>query len=759
MPEITHEWLSVAQCLAAGLVIGLCALHWDWWRGDVDRAGIRWTVTWSGVLACLCVVDAAVSMSMSPGVIEIMLAARFALLATAMVIALPAAHAFTREPGVRPLAVIVAGWYAVALTLWLTTDLIYTHLVVDGVPQPGPYAAAVHLLPVALLLVYVARGVRKHPLTPVGAVLTVSGFLSTLALIASSIPPPSATTEILLGVWPLPLLVGLQVYAASRISAVRRHAVRRGRMRDALASVTNATWFALTPEDILAQARSECREVLGDPEIEGTMRRLSRDRFVTELYSPSGRPVDDDEREFLHDLARVVSAAAERRALAARVERAASTDGLTQLPNRRALDQHIEQELAQATGDGSARALLLCDIAGFTAANDRHGRGWGDRLLVHTAEHVLAHAPQDAFVARYGSDEFAILMPADRDGIAPLALAHRIRNEFTVPGPPCPGAPSLGIGVAVWDPRDPTDGATLITRADLAVRESLRSHAGVARHDARLQGWFDEQTALRQALETGITEGDIVAYFQPLTDTGTLDVVGLEVLARWRRDGRTCLPGEWLPFAEETGLITEVGAEMFRAARAGMERFGLPVAVNVAARQLDEPDFIEQVERSWGTDGWDRLTIEVTESALLYDAVRVRSSLDALARRGVRIAIDDFGTGYNSLSRLGELPLHILKIDRTFVQDIGSPAGAAVLRAILSLARAHGLEVVAEGVERPEELDALVTLGVDVLQGHMLGRPTEAPPEGTWTASARARAAWSRTARARDRELTPTASA
>jgi len=200
------------------------------------------------------------------------------------------------------------------------------------------------------------------------------------------------------------------------------------------------------------------------------------------------------------------------------------------------------------------------------------------------------------------------------------------------------------------------------------------------------------------------------------------------VLARWKHGSELRPPGDWLPLAEETGLIVQIGQQMFAAARRGMEEFDLPVAVNVAARQLDEPDFVTHVERSWGTDAWDRLTIEVTESALLYDAHHVRASLVALADRGVKIALDDFGTGYNSLSRLGELPIHTLKIDRTFVHDIGTIEGAAVLRAILALAGAHGFGVVAEGVERRSELQALVAMGVTVVQGHMLGRPAPGVP-------------------------------
>jgi EAL domain-containing protein (putative c-di-GMP-specific phosphodiesterase class I) len=308
-----------------------------------------------------------------------------------------------------------------------------------------------------------------------------------------------------------------------------------------------------------------------------------------------------------------------------------------------------------------------------------------------------------------------------------LELARRVREEFDPPGQDALPL-SITVGVAIWRPEEPVDPSALVRDADLAMLEAKRARSGVAVFDGALRSRVTAETALRRDLEDGIGRGEIVAHFQPLTNTRTLEVVGLEVLARWEHRGVLRLPVEWLAFAEESGLIVEVGRQMFRAARVGMERFDLPVAVNVAARQLDEPDFVDQVVEAWGDSRWDRLTIEVTESALLHDAVHVRAALAALVDRGVRIALDDFGTGYNSLSRLAELPLHILKIDRTFVRDIRSPAGAAVLRAIIALAEAHGLEVVAEGVEGIDELSSLVGMGVVTAQGHMLGRPAATVP-------------------------------
>jgi EAL domain-containing protein (putative c-di-GMP-specific phosphodiesterase class I) len=255
------------------------------------------------------------------------------------------------------------------------------------------------------------------------------------------------------------------------------------------------------------------------------------------------------------------------------------------------------------------------------------------------------------------------------------------------------------------------------------MAEARRTHAGVAYLDHRLREREARRVAVHDDLERAVVEGRIIGHFQPVADATTLQVVGVETLARWQDGDVLRAPAAWLPLAEETGLIVEVGRQMFRAARAGMERFGLPVAVNVAPRQLDEADVVRDIVEAWGDSAWDRLTIEVTESAWLYDDQHARSALTELARRGARIALDDFGTGYNSLARLGSLPLHVLKIDKTLVDDLGTDEGAAVVRAVLSLAEAHGLEVIAEGVERRSQLSALIALGVPMVQGHLVGRP------------------------------------
>lgn len=727
MTGFVPTWLAVAQCVVAGAVLGVSALSWAWWRDDLRRSGAAWTLAWSGGLAMVCLLNGLLGAVPAGAATEALLLLRFLALGASVTLALPAVHALTGGPRVRPWVLAVGAWYLAGAVLWLGTDLVVGRGAAAG-EVVGPLATAVQVAPLAAVGLYVGMSVRGRRLTLMGGLLTVSGVVSAALLLASTIPPPTPVSAVLAGVWVLPLVVALHVLAGARVAAVRATQARRARMRDTVTAVGHAAWLLRTPEQVRDRALADCRVVLGDPTLECILRPLSRDRYVAEFHSAERGTGDLDERAFLRDLARVVSNAAERFALTERLQLTAFTDPVTGLSNRLGLDRHLARTVQRANVERTRVAVLVCDVDGLRHVNHRLGHEGGDEVLGAASRRLVELAGEGTFVARYGGDEFVVVVErADADQ---RALASTLRAPFGVPGSDV-AAVTMSIGVAVWEPGDVVDPDALVRDADLAMAEAKRSHTGVAVYDTALRTRVAEQMALHRLLQAGIGDGEIVALFQPLSDAATLEVVGLEVLARWRRDGALLPPSEWLPFAEESGLIVDVGRQIFRAAREGMELFDLPVAVNVAARQLDEPDFVAHVEESWGTDRWDRLTIEVTESALLYDAAHVRAALATLAARGVKIAIDDFGTGYNSLSRLGELPLHILKIDRTFVHDVGSPAGSAVLRAILALARAHALEVVAEGVEHVDELVALVDMGVDTVQGYMLGRPSaEVPVRG-----------------------------
>jgi len=716
------SWLSVVQCLVAGVVVGLVAMEAGAWRGERRSSGARWGSAWSLALAGVCLLNGLYGV-LSPGPdARALLFARFVLFAAAMILALPAVQAYTSGPGIRTVRTILLAWFAAGGLLWWTTPLVLSDVSAVGLPVYGPLLPVVELVPVVLVCTYVIRAVRGLEVTTAGAYVVGGAVIAVVAVVAGAVAPPSAATEAVRGLWVVPLVAGLEVLAVARVHAVRHAADRRTRMRDAIASVSNAAWLVHTPEELLETARNQCRDLLGDPSIQGTLRPLSRDRFVTEFYSTDGRALLPDEQSFLRDVARVVSGAAERHTLTGKLRQAAYTDALTGLHNRPALDRRLAAVLGKAEVESTRVAVLVCDLDGFEHANDMRGREWGDRLLRRVAAQLVEAVGPAAFVARHGGDDFVVVIERAPDDTELLALARRVQHRFEYLSHRVPATP-LTVGVAVWRPGEVKDVDALVRGADLAVTAARRSGKGAAFYDELLRGEFHERTTMRRELEDAVVAGDIVVHFQPLTDAGTLEVVGLEALARWRRHGELVLPQEWMPLAEETGLIVEIGRQVFAAARTASEKYDLPVAVNVAARQLDEADFVRHVEQSWGPGAWRRLTIEVTESALLHDDAHARAALATLAARGARIALDDFGTGYNSLSRLADLPVHVIKVDRSFVHASGTPEGEAVLRAVLAVARAHGLDVVAEGVERAEELTMLVGMGVETVQGFMLGRP------------------------------------
>lgn len=715
-------WAALVQFSAAGLVGGFCMLHWVWWRGRLRRAGAAWTLLWSAALALLFLTNGLMAVLPAGEVLPFV---RAQLLAAAVVLALPATRAYASGPPVRAFVLAASALYAMRAGLWLGTDLVVRHD--GGILTPGPVDAVTFLVPVTIVGVYVVVAVGKSQLTAMGAALLAVSSLSTLALVTSFLVADPGLRELLTSSWAIPLCIGLEALALHRLRRAQWEADRQNSMRDSVARIANAAWFLKDPEALLLRAREEARHVLDDPDIEGSLRNLPRGRFVTELFPVAGRPLDPRERGFLMDLAQIVSAHAERTELAARLGRAAFTDSLTSLPNRHALDQQLAAALDQADVERTRVAVVYCDLDHFKQANDHHGHAWGDALLVQVADHLRSQVPSGSSVARLGGDEFVAVISRAPSDDALRELGQRLRNGFTGPGPST-DAPRLTVGIAAWEPGEPPDAEALLRHADTAMLEAKRTRVGVLLFDRPLRRRVQSETRLRRALDAGIADREFVTHFQPIVDARSLEVVELEALARWSHRGTMLQPAEWLPLAEESGLIIPIGEALMASARAGYDRFQLPVAVNVAARQVSEPDFLDQVERAWGDSEWVRLTIEVTESALLADDAAATIKLQALRERGVRIALDDFGTGYSSLSRLASLPVDILKIDQSFVREIGTKRGVAVLRAILGLAEAHGLEVVAEGVEKATQLTALVDLGVSRVQGNLLGRAAPGLP-------------------------------
>ncbi|HEU5449001.1 MAG TPA: EAL domain-containing protein [Acidimicrobiia bacterium] len=424
---------------------------------------------------------------------------------------------------------------------------------------------------------------------------------------------------------------------------------------------------------------------------------------------------------------------AERRSREADLRHRATHDVLTGMLNRAAL----AEALTDCLTSGSPAAVLFMDLDRFKLVNDTHGHAVGDALLIALGQRLLAVVrPQDT-VARFGGDEFVILCPGVVEEEVALQIAHRMSDAladvFLVEGHELFLTGS--VGVAIGRPSDgPED---LLRDADNAMyRAKEQGRPGYAFFDAGMRDRSRRRLELEQELHFALERDELRLVYQPVFDTETGDVIGAEALLRWDSPQGPISPAEFIPIAEETGLVMPIGDWVLRTAcrqaaawRRELGR-GLPVSVNIAARQLTRPGLATQVLVALGEAGAnpDDLVLEITEHGVLEDFAAAFRHLQEVRALGVRVAVDDFGTGWSSLSYLQRLPVDELKIDRSFVATLGVEGPSmAIVGALVSLAHGLGLTVVAEGVETDEQLAELRRLGCDSVQGFLLARP--APPE------------------------------
>jgi diguanylate cyclase (GGDEF)-like protein len=430
-----------------------------------------------------------------------------------------------------------------------------------------------------------------------------------------------------------------------------------------------------------------------------------------------------------------------------KLNRMALHDPLTGLPNRRNAEQAIAEALRSA-GE-QPFALLVADLNRYRAVNDLHGPVTGDMLLLETGRRLQQAAGEDAFVGRLGSDEFIVLLPSPGRDDKAVAAVQAISQTFDAPFEL--GGLSLHVGASI--------GATLV-RGQSADARTILTHASAAMARCKERGangfaFFEpgmELSAMRRAeieaeLREAVVEGTIEPHYQPLVDLKSGDVIGYEVLARWRdRDGTLRSPGEFIAIAEETGLIGDLFFALLRTSMREVRR-GPPhyrYAFNLSPRQLGEEWLVERILQVLVENGIapGRIELEITESAIVDDAERVRGLIGRLKAQGIRVTLDDFGTGYSSLLHLSELDFDCLKIDRSFTRDLDrNPASQTIVRSVAALAHGLGLNVCAEGIETPACAEAVAEFGCDIGQGYLYGRPQrsvadQAPPPGRlWLAS------------------------
>ena len=439
----------------------------------------------------------------------------------------------------------------------------------------------------------------------------------------------------------------------------------------------------------------------------------------------------------------VATASRQLRRHAERTDYEAAHDGLTGLPNRSLLLDCIEKALRESDDGG---ALLLLGIDRFREVNDTLGHTHGDALIVAVGRRLDEFAGEGDVVARLGGDEFAVLLRAiDGDSGARSAaeqVREALRTPFDVAGLSLAIDVSLGLALlpassAGFDMDAYVDAETVLRQADVAMSEAKQGHAGLAVYASEHDHHSTEQLQLLGELRVAIDQRQLLLHYQPKFDLVTGEVRGVEALVRWQHPERGLVPPDsFVPTAERTGLInalTDYVLDMAlgKAAHWLEQGFSVPMAVNISARSLLDAGFPDRVLAALSARRIPpaSLILEITETTIMEDPAHALAALQRLHDAGVYLSIDDFGTGYSSLAYLKRLPVDEIKIDRSFISSLTVDArDRLIVASTVSLGRALGLDVVAEGVEDEQTAAALQTLGCDLAQGFHFGRPEPDPP-------------------------------
>jgi len=430
----------------------------------------------------------------------------------------------------------------------------------------------------------------------------------------------------------------------------------------------------------------------------------------------------------------VAAALTERRYSEMRLDMLANHDPLTGLPNRSYFQDFLGHALARAQREKSQVSLLFIDLDRFKHINDTQGHEVGDQVLGIVARRLDEQLRADDFVARLGGDEFAVILnhpPASR---AASRVARKLNQALAEPFKLGQRRYAIGasIGISVY-PDDGLDANTLLRQADLAMYQAKQRRSGFEYFSDELNTVAQQQLTLETGLRQALGRNELALMYQPKVDLASGKVVGLEALIRWlTRSGNIIGPDQFIPVAEETGLIVPIGRWAARAAcvqwiawrDAGYNP--PPVAINLSPHQLSDARLIEDIDAILKETGMDTayLQLEVTESAAMENPARTFDILEALRQRGLHIYIDDFGTGHSNLGQLKRMPIDALKIDKSFVDDVLTDNDdAEIAIAIIRLSHALNLRVVAEGVESVEQVAFLRENGCDEIQGYVVSKP------------------------------------
>ncbi len=428
----------------------------------------------------------------------------------------------------------------------------------------------------------------------------------------------------------------------------------------------------------------------------------------------------------------------DRKVIQQRIQHLAYHDNLTGLPNRSLLQDRLAHAIARAERSRRKVAVLFIDLDNFKNINDTLGHDVGDELLRQVARRLSDCVRIEDTIARQGGDEFIVLLDSLEDGRAASLVAQKVLNALRQPFPL--GATeqhvSGSVGIAVY-PEDGRDAQTLMKNADTAMFHGKSLGKNTYQYfTSQMNIAVKRRMTLESALRRAVMQKDFVLHYQPQINLETGEVIAVEALVRWKtEDSGTVMPGDFIPLAEETGLINEIGEwvlrEGCRQAKEWQDQGLAPrrMAVNLSARQFTDRGFLDMVTRVLADTRLDpaSLELEITESQVMRQTEGVITLLNRLSKMGVQLAIDDFGTGYSSLSYLKRLPIQKLKIDQSFIRDITvDPNDTAIVVAIINMARSLDLETIAEGVETAGQLALLRSKGCRIGQGFFFAAPLAA---------------------------------